>query len=97
MEAVVFEAKTVDERIAELADSGLVVGQTLGHGAGASLADSLFQLVSRAGWCGQALASDDGRRAACDACVDYWRNARDAWLALESHGGSFGTPSMRGN
>ena len=84
MEALVFEAKTDEERVAEMADSGRVVGQGLGHGAGATLADSLFQLLSAAGWRGQALASDDARRVACAACMECLRNVGDAWLALGS-------------
>ena len=84
MEALVFEAKTDEERVAEMADSGRVAGQGLGHGAGATLADSLFQLLSAAGWRGQALASDDARRVACAACMECLRNVGDAWLALGS-------------
>eukprot|EP00959_Pyramimonas_sp_CCMP1952_P460849 9480556-Pyramimonas_sp.AAC.1 len=66
---------------------GRRVGQGHGHGAGASLADSLFQLFARAGLCNEILASQEGRRAACEACVRHLSDTGDAWLDLRSHGG----------
>eukprot|EP00959_Pyramimonas_sp_CCMP1952_P045504 950839-Pyramimonas_sp.AAC.1 len=61
---------------------GRFVGAALAHGVSASLADSIFQLLSDAGWCGDALASNEGRRVASEMCVEYLRDVEDAWLNL---------------
>eukprot|EP00959_Pyramimonas_sp_CCMP1952_P406842 8527010-Pyramimonas_sp.AAC.1 len=54
-----------------MARSGRRVGCGLGRGIGAALADSIFQLLARLGWCDQELASEEGRRVACKACMDH--------------------------
>ena len=96
MGEVVFEAKTDKERAADLTREGRCVGAALAHGVSASLADSIFQLLSNAGWCGDALASEEGRRVACESCLDYLRNVEDAWLNLVSHGGELNVAAHAG-
>ena len=63
------------------------MGCGLGHGIGASLADSIFQLLAELGWCEQALASEEGRRVACTACMKHLQTVGDTWLAVEAHDG----------
>eukprot|EP00959_Pyramimonas_sp_CCMP1952_P075324 1574083-Pyramimonas_sp.AAC.1 len=64
-------------RAADMERGGLVIGVALGHGSGASLADSLFQPLVEVGWCAPALASDEGRRVACAACAHHLQNLGD--------------------
>eukprot|EP00959_Pyramimonas_sp_CCMP1952_P159237 3330464-Pyramimonas_sp.AAC.1 len=80
MHAVVFEAKPEGLWIAELATTGVVLGQGRGHGINASLSDSLFQALVRAGLCRESLGREEGGRVACAAFLEHLRNAGDSWL-----------------
>ena len=87
LDSVTFEAKTDIVRIEELAKTGVVVGQSLGHGNNASLPDSLFQTLMRAGLCTEAFFCNEARRNACYAFLQHLHTIQDSWLDVDIHEG----------